>query len=120
MRTMGTVQEETVMTDFAFAGKAFDIRLNNGVVFHNTYAAEGNRLVYERIDGIVEGASEEVELYVAEVAPRMYLVGWNEISGATVAHVMDFKTNKITEFRALDAGGSRVGEVYAGTFEEVK
>ncbi|MEU5155233.1 hypothetical protein [Glycomyces sp. NPDC021274] len=108
------------MTDFAFAGKAFDIRLDNGVLFHNTFAAEGNKLVYEQIDGAVEGASEEVQLYVAEVAPRMYLIGWNELSGATVAHVMDFKTKRITAFRSLDAGGSRVGEVHTGTFEEVR
>jgi phenolic acid decarboxylase len=113
-------RKETVMTDFEFAGKAFDIRLDNGVVFHNTYAAEGNRLVYEEIDGVVEGASEEVELYVAEVASRIYLVGWNEVSGAAVAHVMDFKTRRVTAFRSLDAGGRRAGEVHTGTFEEVK
>jgi hypothetical protein len=112
--------KETVMTDFAFAGKAFDIRLDNGVVFHNTFAVEGNRLVYEKIDGAVEGASEEVELYVAEIAPRMYLVGWNEVSGTAVAHVMDFKTKRVTAFRSLDAGGGRTGEVHTGTFEEVR
>jgi hypothetical protein len=108
------------MTDFAFAGKAFDIRLDNGVIFHNTYAAEGNRLVYERIDGAVEGSSEEVRLYVAELSPRMYLVGWNERSGAAVTQVLDFKTKRVTVFRSLDAGGSRTGEVHSGTFEEVK
>ncbi|MDA1361764.1 hypothetical protein O1R50_19200 [Glycomyces luteolus] len=108
------------MSDFEFAGKGFDIRLDNGVLFHNTYAVEGNRMVYEQIDGVVEGASEEVELFVAEVAPRMYLVGWNEVSGAAVAHVMDFRTKKITAFRSMDANGGRIGEVHSGTFEEVK
>ncbi|MFG3342438.1 hypothetical protein [Glycomyces sp. NPDC048151] len=108
------------MTDFEFAGKAFDIHLDNGVVFHNTYAAEGNKMVYERIDGAAEGASEEVELHVAEVAPRMYLVGWNEVSGMVVTHLMDFKAKRITAFWSMDEGGGRTGEVHGGKFEEVK
>lgn len=107
------------MTDFAFAGKTFEVRLDNGVVFHNTYAAEGNRLRYEEIDGAVESASEEVRLHVAEVAAGIYLLGWNEVSGTAVSHVMDFNTGSITAFWSFDVGGGRIGEVHTATFEEV-
>ncbi|MFC3493215.1 MoaF-related domain-containing protein [Glycomyces rhizosphaerae] len=107
------------MTDFAFAGKTFEVRLDNGVVFHNTYAAEGNKLQYAEIDGATEGASEEVDLYVAEVASRTYLVGWNEVSGTVVTHLMDFKNKRITAFWSFDTGGGRTGEVHSGTFAQV-
>jgi phenolic acid decarboxylase len=108
------------MTDFAFAGKTFEVRVDNGVIFQNTYADEGNKLRYEEIDGAVEGASEEVRLHVAEVASGIYLLGWNEVSGTAVTHVMDFNTNTITAFWSFDVGGGRIGEVHTATFKEVR
>lgn len=108
------------MTDFKFAGKTFEVRMDNGVVFHNTYAAEGNKLHYAAIDGAAEGASEDVELHVGVVAAGIYLVGWNEVSGKAVAHVMDFNTGTITGYWSFDAGGGRIGEVHAAKFKEVK
>lgn len=108
------------MADFPFAGKTFEVRLDNGVIFHNTYAAEGNKLQYAEVDGAVEGASEEVDLYVAEVAPRTYLVGWNEVSGTSVTHLMDFRTKKITAFWSFNASGDRRGEMHTATFAQVQ
>jgi phenolic acid decarboxylase len=108
------------MADFAFAGKTFEVRVDNGVIFHNTYGPEGNKLRYEEIDGAVEGASEEVRVHVAEVAAGIYLLGWNELSGTAVTHVMDFNTDTITAFWSFDVGGGRIGEVHTATFKEVK
>jgi len=107
------------MSDFAFAGKTLEVRVDNGIVFHNTYGPEGNKLHYEEIDGTAEGASEDVELDVAEVAEGIYLLGWNEVSGTVVTHVMDFNTKRLAAFWSFDAGGARVGEVHYATFEEV-
>jgi hypothetical protein len=107
------------MSDFAFAGKVFEIRLDNGVVFHNTYSPGGDKLRYEMIDGAAEGGSGTVDLYVGEIAERIYLVGWNEVAGSAVAHVMDFNTKRITAFWSLDEGGGRIGEMHSGTFQEV-
>ena len=106
------------MSDFAFAGKVFEIRLDNGVVFHNTYGPEGDKLRYEMIDGAAEGGSGTVDLYVGEVAEKIYLVGWNEVSGAAVSHVMDFNTKRLTAFWSFDEDGGRTGEMHGGTFQE--
>ncbi|WP_030161551.1 hypothetical protein [Glycomyces sp. NRRL B-16210] len=108
------------MSDFAFAGKVFDIRVDNGVVLRNAYAPEGNKLRYEQIDGASEGGSGVVDLHVGEVAPSVYLLGWNEVSGAAVTHVMDFNSGTITGFWSFDADGGRTGEVHSATFTEVK
>ncbi|SDD86276.1 MoaF-related domain-containing protein [Glycomyces harbinensis] len=107
------------MSDFAFAGKVFEIRLDNGVVFRNTYGPGGDKLRYEMIDGATEGGSGTVDLYVGEVAEGVYLVGWNEESGTAVTQVMDFNTKRITAFFSLDEDGGRTGEVHDGTFQEV-
>lgn len=108
------------MGDFAFAGKSFEIRLDNGVVFFNSYGPEGNRLLYEEVDGVAESGSEEVELSVGEVAKGIYLLGWNEVSGATVSQVLDFNKGTVTGYWSVDAGGKRTGEVRSGVFREVK
>ncbi|THV30190.1 MoaF-related domain-containing protein [Glycomyces paridis] len=107
------------MSDFAFAGKTFVIHLDNGVVFHNIYGSEGNRLQYAEIDGATEGASGTVDLHVAEIARKVYLIGWNEVTGATVTQVLDFGTGTVTGFWSADEGGGRSGEIHSGTFEEL-
>lgn len=108
------------MSDFAFAGKTFEIRVDNGVVYYSTFGAEGGTLRYEEIDGAAEGGSDEVELHVALVNSGVYLLGWNEVSGAVVTHVMDFNSGTITGFWSFDDGGGRSGEVHSATFREVK
>ncbi|RRR99533.1 MoaF-related domain-containing protein [Glycomyces terrestris] len=107
------------MGDFAFAGKTFVIRLDNGVVLHNIFGAEGNKLQYAEIDGATESASGTVDLHVAEVTPRVYLLGWNEVSGTAVTHVMNFHNHTITGFWSFEDHGGRIGEVHSGTFEEL-
>ncbi|MFB9658609.1 phenolic acid decarboxylase [Glycomyces mayteni] len=107
------------MSDFAFAGKTFVVRLDNGVVLHNIYAAEGNRLQYAEIDGASESASGTVDLHVAEVSPKVYLLGWNEVTGTAVTHVMNFHDRTITGFWSFADHGGRTGEVHSGTFEEL-
>lgn len=107
------------MSDFAFAGKTYELHMDDGVVFHNTYGPEGNTLRYERIDGATEGASEVVKLHVAEVSPRVYLLGWNEISGTAVTHVMDFKNAAITAFWSFPDGNRRTGQIHTATFKEM-
>lgn len=108
------------MSDFAFAGKTFELRLDNGIVFHNTYGAEGNTLHYEEVDGALEGGSEEAALQVGEIARGVYLLGWNELSGTAVAQVLDFNTGTVTGFWSIDDGGGRTGEMHTGTFREVE
>lgn len=108
------------MSDFAFAGKTFEIRLDNGVVFHNTYGSEGSTLHYEEVDGASEGGSEAVGLHVGEVSRGVYLLGWNEVSGTAVTHVMDFNTGTVTGFWSIDDGGGRTGEVHTATFRAVE
>lgn len=107
------------MSDFAFAGKTFELHMEDGVVFRNTYGPEGNTLRYREIDGATEGASEDVKVHVAEVGRRMYLLGWNEISGTAVTHVMDFKTSTVTAFWSFPDGGGRTGQIHTATFKEI-
>ncbi|GAB4003989.1 hypothetical protein GCM10029992_47650 [Glycomyces albus] len=49
----------------------------------------------------------------------MYLLGWNEISGTTVTHVMDFKNSTVTAFWSFPEGGGRVGQIHTATFKEI-
>ncbi|THV37735.1 MoaF-related domain-containing protein [Glycomyces buryatensis] len=108
------------MSDFAFAGKSFEFRIDNGVVFRNFYSSDGKRLRYATLDGPAERVSEEVELFAAEFAPNIYMVGWNEISGATVVHVMNFKNHTMCGFWSFPEDDDRSGEIHSGTFAEAK
>jgi hypothetical protein len=66
-----------------YAGKTFRFSVDNGVVFHNTYATDGTKLHYETVAGPTKGADEDVDLHAAEVSPGVFIVGWVEQSGIT-------------------------------------
>lgn len=56
------------------------------------YFESDNSMVFTIIDGgslQKKGHSERVETVIAEIHPQVYMVAWNESSGATVTHVED-------------------------------
>ncbi|MCH7229319.1 phenolic acid decarboxylase [Glycomyces sp. L485] len=106
------------MDGLAFAGKSYEIKVDNGMVFHHTYSADGRTLHYETVAGPMEGASEDVRLRAAEVASGIYLVGWNEISGLTVALAMNLNDNTVHTIRTHEAEGERHSELLSGTITE--
>ncbi|MGQ4434188.1 MoaF-related domain-containing protein [Streptomyces sp. SAS_260] len=57
------------MSELTHAGKTFVFRVDNGVVFRNTYTADGTTLHYETTKGPTKGSEETVTLHTAEVAP---------------------------------------------------
>jgi phenolic acid decarboxylase len=107
------------MSGFAFAGKTIEFKVDNGAVFHNTYAADGTALHYEAADGPAKGAVEDVRIQAAEVAPGVYLVGWTEASGMTITHAMDFNEGVIHAFWTYETENGRVGELHSGPFREL-
>lgn len=107
------------MSGFPFAGKTLEIKVDNGVIFHNTYSDDGKQLHYETIAGPTEGASEDVELHAAEVSPGVYIVGWTEISGKTVAHALNFNTSTVHAFWTQEVGKGRIGELHPGSITEL-
>ncbi|WP_327726583.1 hypothetical protein OG250_03170 [Streptomyces sp. NBC_00487] len=44
------------MSEFTYAGKSFIFHVDNGVVFRNTYAADGTTLRYATLEGPAKGA----------------------------------------------------------------
>lgn len=90
------------MADPTYRGRSFELSMDNGVVFHNTYAPSGTALHYETVAGPTAGASEDVDLHTAEVGPGVFLVGWVEASGMTVTHAMNLTTD-----RSMPSGPTR-------------
>lgn len=107
------------MNGLEFAGKTYEIRLDNGVVFHHEYSASGTKLHYETVAGPMEGGSEDVRLHTAEIAPRIYLVQWNEISGMSVGQAMNLKAGTVHAFWTHEAGGELHTELRTGTITEI-
>ncbi|WP_100445143.1 phenolic acid decarboxylase [Glycomyces xiaoerkulensis] len=104
------------MGESVFAGKTIEFKADNGAVYHNIYSADGTTLHYEAVEGLAEGASEEVRLRTAEVAPGVHMVSWTESSGITVSQAVNFNAGTIHSFWSRDAGGRRVGELQSGSF----
>ncbi|WP_416973713.1 MoaF-related domain-containing protein [Streptomyces sp. 4F14] len=105
------------MSALSYAGRTFVLRVDNGVVFRNTYAADGTALHYETLEGPTRGASEDVALHAAEVAPGIFVVGWVEESGMTVTHVMNLGSLTVHALWTYETGGHRVAELHTGTLE---
>ncbi|MER6425394.1 hypothetical protein [Streptomyces sp. NPDC001137] len=53
------------MNTHTYVGRTFVFRVDNGVAFRNTYAADGTTLHYETLQGPTKGASETVRLHTA-------------------------------------------------------
>ncbi|MDF3141361.1 MULTISPECIES: hypothetical protein [unclassified Streptomyces] len=105
------------MSGLTYAGKTFVFRVDNGVVFRNTYSADGISLRYETLEGPAKGAEETVTLHTAEVAPGLFIVGWVEASGMTVTHLMNLNTRTIHAFWTYETDNGRVAELHTGTLE---
>lgn len=107
------------MSELTYAGKTFRFTVDNGTVFHNTYAADGTRLHWEAVAGAMCGGAEDVDLHAAEVAQGVFLVGWTEQSGMSVTHLVNLNTNTIDAFWTYDTPEGRVGELHRGVIEQI-
>ncbi|MFD5407831.1 phenolic acid decarboxylase [Streptomyces griseorubiginosus] len=107
------------MSTLTYAGKKFRFTVDNGTVFHNTYAPDGTELRYETVAGPGTGTVEDVDLHAAEVATGVFLVGWTEKSGMSVTHAMNMNTNTVHAFWTYETPDGRVGELHTGTLEEL-
>ncbi|MEV7884771.1 MoaF-related domain-containing protein [Streptomyces sp. NPDC002817] len=108
------------MSDLTYAGRTFRFGVDNGVVFHNTYAPDGTRLHYETVAGPDKGVAEDVELHAAEVGPGIFILGWLEASGMTITHAMNLNTGTVHAFWTYETPDGRVGELHTGTLEEIQ
>ncbi|MFV0131570.1 phenolic acid decarboxylase [Streptomyces sp. HMX112] len=107
------------MSTPTYVGKTFRFTVDNGTVFHNTYAPDGTRLHYETVAGPGTGTAEDVDLHAAEVSPGVFLVGWTEQSGMTVTHAMNLGTGTVHAFWTYETPDGRVAELHTGTLEEI-
>lgn len=100
-----------------YAGRTFVLRVDNGVAFRNTYAADGTTLHYETLEGPTKGTTETVTLHTAALGPGQFMVGWVEESGMTVTHVMNLDALTVHAFWTYREGAGRVAELHTGTLE---
>ena len=103
------------MSNLTYANRTFLLQLDNGVVFRNSYSADGTALHYEAIAGPTTGATEDVQLHAAEIAPGIFILGWIEESGMTVTHAMNLDNNTVRAFWTYETDNERVGELHTGT-----
>jgi phenolic acid decarboxylase len=107
------------MSDRTYAGKTFRFTVDNGVVFHNSYAPDGTTLHYETVEGPNAGTREDVVVHAAEVEPGIFMLGWTEQSGMTITHVMNLNRDTVHAFWTFPTDTGPVGEIHAGTIEEL-
>ncbi|WP_329537043.1 hypothetical protein OG568_51745 (plasmid) [Streptomyces sp. NBC_01450] len=105
------------MSELSYVGKTFVFRVDNGVDFRNTYAADGTTLRYETLEAPTKGAGETVTLHIAEVAPGLFMLGWVETSGMTITHLMNLNNHTVHAFWTYETGDGRVAELHTGTLE---
>ena len=65
-----------------------------------------NSLVFTILDGELTAIrhTEKVETTIAEIRPKVYMVAWKEISGATVTHVEDHENGIVYSNATLPDG----------------
>ncbi len=107
------------MSGLTYAGKTYELAVDNGVVFHNTYAADGTRMHYETVAGPTTGAEEDVDLHATEITPGVFLVGWVEASGTSVTHAMNLNTDTVHAFWTFETPEGRVAELHTGHLKEL-
>ncbi|MEV3989077.1 MoaF N-terminal domain-containing protein [Streptomyces sp. NPDC049837] len=104
----------------AFAGHAYRISLDNGVVFRNSYSADGTKLHWEAVEGPFKGNSGNESLAVNQVGDGLYHVNWVEKSGTTVSHVMDLKSGTVSVYWTFPTpDGGRAGELHTATLQRI-
>ncbi|MFZ6687703.1 MoaF-related domain-containing protein [Undibacterium sp. SXout11W] len=109
-------QKVNTMNNISYRGKIYLVRLDNGVVFRNTYSADGTKMRYEVLEGMPV-STEEVTLMATEVSQDLHFVSWVEKSGTTVSHVLDLNTNTLKAFWTWQDANGRHGELHVGTIE---
>ncbi|WP_217247697.1 MoaF N-terminal domain-containing protein [Streptomyces sp. AC602_WCS936] len=103
----------------AFAGHAYYLRLDNGIVFRNSYSADGAKLHWEALEGPMKGQSGDEDITVTRVGDGVYHVNWIEDSGITVSHVFDTVHNTVSIFMTFETEQGRVGEAHTATLQRI-
>ncbi|OJY42697.1 hypothetical protein [Pseudonocardia sp. 73-21] len=107
------------MSELTYAGKTYELAVDNGVVFHNTYSPDGTSLRNETVAGATAGAVEDVDLHATEITPGVFLVGWVETSGMTVTHAMNLDTATVHAFWTYETPDGRVAELHTAHLKEL-
>lgn len=110
------------MSELTCAGKVFVFRVDDGVVFRGTYAADGTTLHHttlhhKTLEDPAIGAEETVTLHTGEVGHGLFMLGRAEKPGMTVTHLMYLNARTVHAFRAHETGDGRVAELHTGTLE---
>lgn len=63
----------------------------DGLVATNKYNTDASHVEYEIIEGPGKGSKGKSSCEWSEVSEGVYLISWQEDSGATVVHLDDFK-----------------------------
>ncbi|MDG4865704.1 MoaF N-terminal domain-containing protein, partial [Streptomyces sp. T-3] len=104
----------------AFAGHAYRLEVDNGVVFRNSYSADGAKLHWEALEGPMKGHSGNQDLSVKKINDGVYHVNWVEDSGMTVSHVMDLNSKTVSVYWTyVDGEGKRVGELHTASLTRI-
>jgi hypothetical protein len=104
----------------AFAGHAYRLEVDNGVVFQNSYSADGTKLHWEALAGPMKGHSGDQQLSVQKIRDGVYHVNWVESSGMTVSHVMDLTAKTVSVYWTyVGADGERVGELHTASLTRI-
>jgi hypothetical protein len=96
-----------------FAGHAYTVKVDNGMVFEHTFAVDGRSLHWES----PTGSAETVSLHVRDLFPGVYFVSWIEATGRTVSEVLDLNRLTAQIFWTYADGSDwagRAGELHTG------
>lgn len=104
----------------AFAGHAYRLEVDNGVVFRNSYSADGTTLHWEALEGPMKGHDGDEKLSVREIRDGVYHINWVEASGMTVSHVMDLTSKTVSVYWTyVGENGDRVGELHTASLTRI-
>lgn len=104
----------------AFAGHIYRLEVDNGVVYQNSYSADGTRLHWEALEGPFKGYNGNETVSVQRIRDGVYHINWVESSGMTVSHVMDLSTKRVSVYWTYTtADSNRVGELHAASLTQI-
>ncbi len=80
-----------------FAGRGFRVDYE-GLSADNVYAEDGNSVRYMIVSGPYAGAGGEAPCAWRQLDEGVYVISWQEASGATVVHIDDFSQGHSQSF----------------------
>lgn len=89
---------------FPYAARSFIINYGDGLVFRNSYLADGKSVTVEHLEGAMKGSLSTSTFNWFELGNGEYILSWQEEDKSTVVHCENFEKKTTRSFYTMMDG----------------